>query len=106
MNDTDSDGGSFSQLSDCDMCKLNSPISSSRGKERNCPVRSRQTTGRAIPKCAYTDFESGWEEQIQNIQKPAISGVTWINKNFPVTQDSCPLDTFEIFFSTELFKHI
>ena len=33
MNDSDSDGGSFSELSDSDMCKVNSPFSSSSSEE-------------------------------------------------------------------------
>jgi hypothetical protein len=33
VNDSDSDGGSFSELSDSDMCKVNSHFSSSSSKE-------------------------------------------------------------------------
>ena len=77
-----------------------------KGTVQSEPERARHRSGRAIPKCSYTNFESGWEEQIQKIQKPAFSGVTWTNKNFPVTQDSSPLYAFAVFFSTELFKHI
>jgi hypothetical protein len=38
------------------------------------------------------------------IQKPPFSGVPGINENYQTTQDSSPLDIFEIFFSTDLFK--
>jgi len=41
---------------------------------------------RALPKRANTDFELGWKEQIQTIQKPAFSGVPGLNKNFQITQ--------------------
>jgi hypothetical protein len=66
------------------------------------PDTSRKTC-RAIPKRANTDLELGWIEQIRKIQKPAISGVPEINKNYQITQDSSPLGIFEIFFSTDLF---
>jgi len=62
----------------------NSSISCSSSKQRK--RRGRHRSGRAIPNCSYTNFESGCKEQIQQIQKPAFSGVTWTNKNFPVTQ--------------------
>jgi hypothetical protein len=48
-------------------------------------------------------LELGWIEDIGKIQKPAFSGVQGINKNYQITQDSSPLDIFEIFFSTDLF---
>jgi hypothetical protein len=50
------------------------------------------------------DFELGWKEQIQLVQKPAFCGVPGINKKFNITQDSSPWDIFEIFFSPEMFK--
>jgi len=40
------------------------------------------------------------------VQKPALSGVSGINKNFDVTQDSSPWHIFETFFSPETFKLI
>jgi hypothetical protein len=67
------------------------------------PDRGRKRTCRAIPKRANTDLELGWIEKICKIQKPAFSGVPGINKNYQITQDSSPLDIFEIFFSTDLF---
>jgi hypothetical protein len=48
----------------------------------------------------------GWKEQIRKIQKPAFSRVAGINKDFHISEDSSPLDIFEIFFSTELLKGI
>jgi len=53
-----------------------------------------------------SDFELGWKEEIETVQKPAFSGVPEINKNFRITEDSSPWDIFEIFFSTEMFKLI
>jgi len=39
VNDSDSDGGSFSELSDGDTCKVNSPFSSSIRRGRgSCPA--------------------------------------------------------------------
>ena len=79
--DSDSDGGSFSELSDSVMCKVNSPFSSSSSssKEEEVvqpePDRGRKRTRRALPKHANTDFELGWKGQIQTVQKPAFSGV-------------------------------
>jgi hypothetical protein len=111
VNDSDSDGGSFSELSDRDTCEVNSPFSSSSSEEEEDvrqpePYRGRKRTCRAIPKRANTDFELGWKKQIWKIQKPAFSRVPGINKNFHTSEDSSPLDMFEIFFSTELFKGI
>jgi len=112
VNALDSDGGSFSELSDSDMCKVNSPFggSSSSSDEEEVvqpePDRGTKRKHRTLPKRANTDFELGWKEKIQAVQKPAFSGVPGINKNFQITQDSCPLDIFEIFFSPEMFKHI
>jgi hypothetical protein len=112
VNDSDSDGGSFGELSDRDTCEVNSPFSSSSSSEEEEdvrqpePERGRKRTRRANAKRTYTDFELGWKEQFRKIQKPAFSGVPGINKNFRISEDSSPLDIFEIFFSTELFKRI
>jgi hypothetical protein len=111
VNDSDSDGSSFSELSDRDTCEVNSPFSSSSSEEEENvhqpePDRGRKRTHRAIPKCTNTDFELGWKEQSRKIQKPAFSGVPGVNKNFHISEDSSPLDIFEIFFSTELLKRI
>jgi len=68
LNDSDSDGGSFSELSDSYTCKVNSPISgssiSSKEKEAVQPEhgRGRKRTHRATPKCTNTDFQLGWKE--------------------------------------------
>ena len=73
MNDLDSDGGSFSELSDSNTCKVNSPfISSSSGSEeeevvQREPDRARKISCRALPKHANTDFELGWKEKIQTV---------------------------------------
>jgi hypothetical protein len=112
VNDSDSDGGSFSELSDSDTCKVNSPFSSSSSSSSSEeeevfqpePDRGTKRTRRAHPERANTDFELGWKEQIQTAQKPVVSCVTGINKNFQITQDSSPWDIFEIFFSSEMFK--
>ena len=108
MNDSDSDAGSFSELSESDTCKVNSPFSSSSSEEVFQPETDRGTKRirRALPKRANTDFELGWKEQIQSVEKPAFSGLPGINKNFQITQDSSPWDIFEIFFSPEMFKLI
>ena len=109
LNDSESDGGSFSELSDRDTCEVNSPFSSSSNSEEVYqpePDTDRKRRRRAIPKRANTDFELGWKEQIRKIQKPAFPGVPEINKNFHISQDSSPFDIFEIFFSSELFKRI
>ena len=110
VNDSDSEGGSFGELSDSDTCKVNSPFSSSSCEEEEVVQpetgRGRKRTRRALPKRANTDFELGWKEQIHTVQKPAFSRVPGINKNFPITQDSSPWDILEIFFSPEMFKLI
>jgi hypothetical protein len=109
LNDSDSDVGSCSELPDSDMCKVNSPISSNSEEEEVVqlePDRGRKRTCRVVPKCKNTDFEFGWKEQIQTVQKPAFSRVPGINKNYCITQDSSPWDIFEIFFSPEMFKLI
>jgi hypothetical protein len=81
LNDSDSDGGSCSEPSDSDTCKVNSPFSSStEGEEvfRSEPDRGRKRTRKAIPKRANTDSELGWNEQTQTVQKPAFSRVPGI----------------------------
>ena len=108
--DSASDGGSFSELSDSDMCKVNSPFSSSSEEGKVIqpePDRSTKRIHRALPKCANSDFALGWKEQIQTVQKPAFSGVPGMNKKFPHnSKDSSPWEVFEIFFSPEMFKLI
>jgi hypothetical protein len=106
VNDSDSDGGNFSELYDSDMSKVNSPFSSSEEEEvvQPEPDRGRKITLRALPKCADTEFELGWKEQIQMFQKPAFSGLPGINKNINITQNCSSWDIFEIFFSPEMFK--
>jgi len=110
VNDSDSDGGSFSELSDSNTCKVDSPFSSSSSEEEEVfqpePDRGTKRISRALPKCANTDFELGWKEKIQTVQKPAFSSVPGINKNFQISQDSSPWDIFEILFSPEMFKLI
>jgi hypothetical protein len=57
--------GSFSELSDSEMCEVNSPFSSSSKEEEVVwtePDRGRNRTCKDIPKCANTDFELGWKE--------------------------------------------
>ena len=91
VNDSDSDGGSFSELSDSDTCKVNSPFSSSSSSSEEEevsqpePDRGTKRIRRAILKRANTDFELGWKGKIQTVQKPAFSGVPGINKNFHIT---------------------
>jgi len=67
VNDSDSDGGSFSELSGRDMCKVSSPFggssSSSKEEEEEVvqpePDRCTKRKRRTLPKRAYTDFELG-----------------------------------------------
>ena len=108
MTDSDSDGRSFSELSDSDTCKVNSSFSSSEEEEVVQPESDRRTKRirRAVPKRANTDFDLGWKEQIQSFQKPAFSSVPGMNKNFQIMQGSSHWDIFEIFFSPEIFKLI
>jgi len=70
VNDSDSDGGNFSELSDSDTRKVHSPFSSSEDEEivQPEPDRDRKKTRRALPKRADRDFELGWKEQIQMVQ--------------------------------------
>jgi hypothetical protein len=110
VNDSDSDGGSFSELSDSNTFKVNSPfVSSSSSSEEEEVVQPEPDRGRrtcsALLKHANTDFELGWKE-IQMVQEPAFYGVPEMNKNFHMTQYSSPWDMFEVFFSPEMFKHI
>ena len=65
LNDSDSDVGSCSELSDSDMCEVNSPISSSSSSSEEEevvqpePDRGRKRTRRAIQKHTNTDFGFG-----------------------------------------------
>jgi len=76
VNDSDSDGGNFSELSDSDACKVHSPFSSSSSNSSSKdeeivqpePDRGRKKTCRALPKRADIDFELGCKEQIQMVQ--------------------------------------
>jgi len=75
VNDSDSDGGNVSELSDSDTCKVHSPFSSSSSSSSKDeeivqpePDRGRKKTRRALPKQADIDFELGWKEQIQMVQ--------------------------------------
>jgi len=78
VNDSDSDGGSFSEVSDSNTCKVNSPFISSRSSSEEEevvqpePDRSRKRTGRAFPKHANTDFELGWKETNSNGSETCI----------------------------------
>ena len=113
VNDLDSDVGNFTELSNSDSCIADSPFSSSSSSSSSSeeeevvqpePDRGRKRIRRACPKRANTDFDLGWKEKIQMVEKPAFSGVPGINKNFNITQDSSPWDISEIFFSPEMFK--
>ena len=113
VNDSDSNGGNFSEHSDNDTCEINSPFSSSSSSSSEEdevippePGRGRKRTRRALPKRKDTDFELGWREKIQMVQKPAFSGVPGINKKFTITEDSSPWDIFQLFFSPEMFEHM
>jgi len=74
VNDSDSDGGNFSELSDSDTCKVHSPFRSSSSSSEDEeivqpePDIGRKKTPRALPKWANTDFELGWKGQIQMVQ--------------------------------------
>jgi hypothetical protein len=62
VHNLDSDGGNFSELSDSDTSKVNSPCCSSSEEEEVVqpePDRCRKRTHRALPECADTDFELG-----------------------------------------------
>ena len=81
VNDSDSDGGNFSDLSDSDTRKVHSPFSSSSSSSSRSssssedevivqpePDIGRKKTRRALPKRANTDFELGWKEKVQMVQ--------------------------------------
>ena len=79
VNDSDSYGGNFSDLSDIDTRKVHSPFSSSSSSRSSSssedekivqpePDKGRKKTRRVLPKRADTDFELGWKEQIQMVQ--------------------------------------
>ena len=77
VNDSDSDGDNFTELSDSDTCIADSPFSSSSSSEEEEvvhpePDRGRKRSRRALPKHADTDFDLGWKEKIQMVQKPAF----------------------------------
>ena len=58
VNDSDSDGGNFSELSDSDTCKVHSPFISSKEEEivQPEPDRGRKKTRKALPKWVDTGF--------------------------------------------------
>jgi len=74
VNDSDSDSGNFSELSDSETCKVHSPCSSSSSSSEEEeivqpePDIGSKKTRRALPKRADIDFELGWKEQIQMVQ--------------------------------------
>jgi hypothetical protein len=95
VNDSDSGGGSFTELSDHDTCEVKSTCCSNSEEEEEeeevvqlLPDRGRKRTRRAIPKHASTDFGLGWKKQIEKIQKPAFFRVSGINTNFHITEGS------------------
>jgi hypothetical protein len=103
VNDSDSNGGNFSEHSDNDTCETNSLFSSSSSISSSSstssdeveviqpePGRGRKRTRRTLPKRKDTDFALGWKERILMVQKPAFYGVPGINKKFNITQDSSP----------------
>ena len=107
LNDLVSDGGSFSELSDNNTCEVNSPFSSSSSSEEEEDVQPEPDRGRKrTRKGANTDFELGWKEQIQTVQKATFSRVPGINKNLHTTQDSSPREIYETFFNPDIFKLI
>ena len=85
VNDSDSDGGSFSELSDSDMCKVSPTFRSSSSSSSSEieevvqpePDRGTKRKRRTLPKRANTDFELGWKEKIQgfrNLHYPVYQG--------------------------------
>jgi hypothetical protein len=77
VNDSDPDGGSFSEVSDSNTCKVNSPFISSSEEEEVVqpePDRSRKRTGRAFPKHANTDIELGWKEKVLRMERKSSNG--------------------------------
>ena len=81
MNDLDSDGGSFTELSVHDTCEIKFSVSSEEELVvvQPEPDIDRNRTRRAIRKCANRDFGSGLKEKIEQIQKPTFFGVPGIN---------------------------
>ena len=67
VNDSDSDGGSCSELSDSNTWEVNSPFSSSSSSSSSEeeevvqpePDRGRKRTRQALPKHTNSDFELG-----------------------------------------------
>jgi hypothetical protein len=64
VNDEDSDGGSFSEISDSDMGKVSSPFGGSSSSEEEEvvqpePVQGTKRKRRTLPKRTNTDFELG-----------------------------------------------
>jgi hypothetical protein len=61
VNDPGSDGGSFSELSDSDMCKVSTPFGGSSIEKEEVvqpePDRGRKRNRRTLPKLTNTDFE-------------------------------------------------
>ena len=81
VNDSGSDGGSFSELSDSDMCKVSSLFGGSSSNDevevQPEPDRGTKRKRRTLPKRANTDFELGWKEKIQgfrNLHYPVYQG--------------------------------
>ena len=77
VNDSDSDGGIFCELSDSDTCKVHSPFSSRSSSEEEEivqpePDRGRKKKRRALPKRADSDFELGWKGQIQMVREIVV----------------------------------
>jgi hypothetical protein len=88
LNDSDSDGGSFSELSDSDTCEVNSPFTSSSSSEEEEVFQSEPETGRkrtcmALPKHTNTDFELGWKEQTQDGSEICLLQSTRDKYKFP-----------------------
>jgi hypothetical protein len=73
VNDSGSDDGSFSELSNSEMYEANSPFSSTSSEEAEeevlqpKPDRGRKRTRWAIRKRPNTDLELGWIEKIRKI---------------------------------------
>jgi hypothetical protein len=68
VNNSGSDGGSFSDISDSDTCKVNSPFSSSSEELEIVqpePDRGTKRIHRALPKHADADLELGWKQQVR-----------------------------------------
>lgn len=83
MNDLDSDGRSFTELSVHDTCEVKISVSSS-SEEKLVVVQperdiERNRTRRAIPKCANRDLGLGWKEKIEQIRKLTFFRIPGIN---------------------------